>query len=253
MKKNIVLLAALSLGAISAAADDAATAAAPVVTAPEASSFSMNSAMGYESQYLFHSVQYAEGIITPSVNAFYGNWYAGTWFAIPIQDESYWSDEMDLYVGYNLKISDLVTADIGIMHYSYDNCVSDFLNPDNSTEGYVGFLFNTFLKPNIYFHRDFDCLTTSIELKISYSIPLGKVLSLDLGANGGRTWGQEGFTDYSFWGTKADFTYTIKPGSTVSVGARYNGSTERYFIGSIKDPSAQYNAFWYGIQFCTNF
>jgi uncharacterized protein (TIGR02001 family) len=261
MKKNIALLAALSLGAISAAADDAtAPAAATTTPAPAApvaltqqSAVSYNSGLGYESKYLFQGVQYADSILTPTFNAFYGNWYAGTWFAFPIENESAWSDEMDLYGGYNLKLNDLVTADIGVIHFSYDDCVTGFLHPNNSTEGYVGFNFNTLFKPNIYFQRDFDCLTYNIVANASHSIPLVKDWSLDPSVQIGHTWGQEGYTDYSYWGAKIDFTYTIKDGSTVAVGVRYNGSTERYYIGSAKDPSAQYNAYWYGIQFCTNF
>ena len=263
MKKNIALLAALSLGAISAVADDATTApAAATTTAPatapvaltQQSPLSFNSGMGYESKYLFQGIQYADSIITPSFNAFYGNWYAGTWFAIPIENEYHWSDEMDLYGGYNLKLNDLVTADLGAIHFSYNDCITGFLHPNNSTEGYVGFNFNTLFKPNIYFERDFDCLTYTIVAKASHSIPIIKDWSLDPSVLFGHMWEEKNYnTDYTFWGAKLDLTYTIKDGTTVAGGVRYNGSTERYYIGSAKDPSAQYNAFWYGIQFCTNF
>jgi uncharacterized protein (TIGR02001 family) len=244
MKKNIIMLAALLVGAVSAYADDAAK---------SGPSLALSSSMGYESKYLFHSTQYGEGIITPSVNLFYGGFYAGTWFAIPIENEAYWSDEMDLYGGYNFVLSDLVSMDVGLIHFSYNDCVCDFLNKNNSTQANLGFNFNTLLKPSLYFTRDFDCLTYGVELKLSHSIPLGPKFSLDLGANGGSTWGEKNYTDYSFWGVKADLTYTIKPGATVSVGPRYAGSTEKYYIGSATDPDPKKSAIWYALNFAANF
>ena len=247
MKKSLSILAALLVGAVTLSAEDAAPAA------PAAPSLSLNSSFGYESKYLFHSVQYGEGIITPSVNAFYGNFYVGTWFAIPIENENNWSDEMDLYGGYNIPVGDLLSIDVGLIHFSYNNCVSDFLAPDNSTQANLGFNFHTLLNPSLYFTRDFDCLTYGIELKLSHSFQLGKGFSLDMRSNMGRTWGEDGYTDYSFWGVQTDLTYTIKPGVTFSAGPRYAGSTEKYYIGKSTDPDPKKNALWYGLNFVANF
>jgi uncharacterized protein (TIGR02001 family) len=243
MNKKLATLAAVLFGTVSAFADGEAN----------GPSLALNSSFGYESEYLFHSVQYGNGIITPSVNVFYGGLYAGTWFAIPIEKEAYWSDEMDLYGGYNYTVNDILSIDIGVIHFSYDNCVVGFLDEGSSTQGNLGFNFNTILKPSIYFSRDFDCKTYTIEGKLSHSFQLAKKLTLDLGTNFGHQWGEKDFVDYTFWGVKADLTYTIKEGVTLSAGPRYAGSTEEYYIGDPEDPDPSKSAVWYGLNFVSNF
>jgi hypothetical protein len=247
MKKNIALLAVLAIGAI----NTTASLSAEEATAP---SLALNSSMGYESKYLFHSVQYAEAIITPSINAFYGPYYLGTWFAVPVKNDALYSDEMDLYAGYNYALSDLVSIDFGVIHFSYNNCVVGFLDEGNSTQFNLGFNFNTILKPNIYFSRDIDCYTNTVEGKISYSVPLVKsLLSLDLAANLGYTCGENDYVDYTFWGAKADLTYAVKEGASLSVGLRYNASTEEYYFNSADDIDYSKSAIWYAINFVGNF
>ena len=117
----------------------------------------------------------------------------------------------------------------------------------------MGFNLDTFLKPNVYFYRDTDCLTSAVEAKISHAIPLCKAYSLNLAASAGSIWGDENFTHYSYWGATADLAYTINPNSTLSAGIRYNGSTKSYCIGSATNPDPRHNAVSYGIQFSTGF
>jgi uncharacterized protein (TIGR02001 family) len=245
MNKNIVVLAALSLGAISASAEEAA-----------APSLSATSTFGYESKYVFRGVQLADAIITPAVNLTYGSFYAGTWFAIPVENtDLVQANEMDIFAGYTTAISSVFSIDVGATHYAYDEVVNDFLNNGNSLEGYVGITSSLPLSPAVYVYRDFDYSVTTVELKGSYSFTLTEKISLGISAATGYVWYDEASSgeDYWYYNTAANLSYAVSEKSSLSIGARAGGSENDRIYGAADDVDLTENAFWYGMSFTTGF
>lgn len=242
MKKNIVVLAALALGAFSVTAQE------------DAPALSVSTALGYDTLYVFRGAQCAEDILEPSVDVSYGNFYAGLWFAIPFTNVDVYTNEMDIYFGYSTSVTDMLSVDVGVTHYGYNELVDDlFDNPDNSWEGYVGISADLLLSPSLYIYRDFDYSTYTVEAKISHSFSVYDKVSLDLGANLGEVFYDSYSGDeYTYAGATADVTYTINDQSSFSIGARYGVASEAKIYG---DYGSEYQNgdVWVGGSFSTSF
>ena len=261
MNKNILVIAALAMGAFSATAQDAAPA---VTTAPAASQFSLTTSVGYESKYIFRSLQSAEDIVTPSVNVSYGDFYVGIWSAVPIHNAYYYNNEIDLYAGYSTNLTEMFKIDLGATRYFYDenNAIGDLNDEDNTVEFYVGVSADMFLSPSLYVYRDFSSEIYTVEAKFGHSIDLISNVSLDLGANVGWAqsddqaidvkFGSEGKDTYTFWGATADVTYSFTEKTNASIGVRYAGSTVDG-IGNGDDTDFDKNGVWFGCSFSTSF
>jgi hypothetical protein len=251
MKKNIALLAAIMLGAISASAQDNAQASAPAASGTTVSpAFSANVSLGYDGKYVFRGTQLAEAFFSPAVNLSYGNLYGGLWFAVPVENSDDYVNEMDANVGYTIPAGELVKVDLGLTRYAYDHIVDSWFNQDNSLEAYVGVNFNTILSPAVYFYRDFDCETYTIEGKIGHSIEVSKAFSVALGASIGEVYTDlSNVDDYFYANAKADVIYAITEKSSASLGVRYGGSSEK----SIGRHADTHNAVWFGASVSTNF
>lgn len=247
MKKNIALLAALLLGAVSASAQDAAPAAAP--EAASGNTLAGSVSVAYDGKYVFRGVQCAEAIVSPAVNLTYGNFYGGLWFAVPVENSNDYVNEMDATVGYAFQATDLIKLDVGLTRYAYDEIVDDYLNENNSIEGYVGANFDTILAPAIYVYRDFDLCSYTFEGRIGHSIDLIKDFSLALGASVGYVGYDDDGDDYVYTNAKADLNYAIDDKSSASIGIRYGGCSEDY-IGKHQDTN---NAIWFGASVGTSF
>lgn len=243
MKKSIVLFAALAMGAISANAQEAA----PAV--------SVTSSFGYESEYVFRGVQLADAIITPAIDVAYGDFYAGVWFAAPIEnaDLAGVSDnEMDLYVGYSTALSDLLTVDFGATRYAYGDVATKFLSNGNTLEGYAGISADVFLSPSVYVYYDIDLKSFCVELSGGYSYELSDKFSADFGASVGYV-DVDSSDDYYYGGLTADLSYAINDASSMGFGVRYSTSDMDQVVGSFDDPKADKDIFWYGFTFSTGF
>jgi hypothetical protein len=246
MKNKLALLAAIMLGAVSASAQEAA----PAPEAQEGSALSASVSMSYDGKYVFRGVQCAEAIFSPAVNLSYGNLYGSLWFAVPAQNADDYVNEMDTTIGYNIQATDLLTVDVGITHYAYDEVIESWIDKDNSTEAYVGINADTILAPGVYIYRDFDLSTLTFEGKIGHSIEVMKDLSVALGANVGYVLpDDEDDQDYVYASAKADLVYSITEKSSASIGVRYSVCSEDY-IGKHKDEN---NAVWLGASISTGF
>ncbi|MBN1402940.1 MAG: hypothetical protein JW942_00535 [Opitutales bacterium] len=245
MKKNIVLFAALALGAASVTAQEVATTTAPAI--------SVTSSFGYESEYVFRGVQLADAIITPSIDVAYGDFYAGLWFAVPVEHQDVYVNEMDFYVGYSTAISSLLTIDAGATRYAYDEVIGDFFDKSNTLEGYVGISADVLLNPSVYAYYDIDLDVFTTEVSIGHSIALNDKFSADLGLSGGYATEDDGDADYFFYGATADLSYAINDSSSVGFGARFSGSDEDMVYGSSSNMDWEKNIFWYGFSFSTGF
>jgi hypothetical protein len=258
MKKNIALLAAIALGAISATAQEATTTSAPAaapatVTAPASDvypAFAANVSLSYDGKYVFRGIQSAEAIFSPAVNLSYGNLYGGLWFAVPCQNADDYVNEMDTNIGCMIPAGDLLKFDIGLTRYAYDEIIESWLNDGNSTEGYVGVNLNTILSPAFYFYRDFDLRTYTYEVKIGHSVEVMKDFSVAIGASVGyvRPDGQA-VEEYYYTNAKVDLVYAINDKSSASFGVRYGSASEDH-LGKHNDEN---EAVWFGASVSTGF
>lgn len=246
MKNKLALLAAITLGAVSAFAQDAA----PAPEAQEGSALSASVSLSYDGKYVFRGVQCAEAIFSPAVNLSYGNFYGSLWFAVPVQNADDYVNEMDTTIGYNFQATDLLSVDVGVTHFAYDEIIESWIDKDNSTEAYVGVNADTILAPGVYIYRDFELSTFTFEGKIGHSIEVMKDLSVAVGASVGYVLPDEDSADdYVYANAKADLVYSLTEQSSASIGVRYSVCSEDY-IGRHKDEN---NALWLGASISTGF
>jgi uncharacterized protein (TIGR02001 family) len=274
MNKNIVVLAAIALGAISANAEDAVTtapAAAPAApaaaTEAPASSLSITSSLGYESTYMFRGIQLADAVFSPAVNVSYGNFYAGLWMAVAEDSADPYPTEADFSVGYNTAIGYGLKLDVGATRYDYDRILANIASGKggNSFEPYVGVTADVLLSPSFYVYYDTELDNYTMEAKIGHSFETGiKNLTVNTGIAGGYvdntssarftdTLGHQISTDYWYSNAKTDLVYAINDKTSVSIGARYSLADYDAVYGTLHDPNSKHDKIWFGAAFSTGF
>lgn len=208
MKKTILALAALAAGASAYAQETAQSALAVTLD------------VTYVNKYVFRGLELADNSIQPSVEASYGDFYAGIWHSSEINASSGLT-ETDFYAGYNLAINETFAADVGVTRYTYNGSgTSQF----NSTEVYAGLKADLFeLSPSVYYYHDFDNEVSSYIASIGHSIAISQVgVSLDLSATYGwiQIPGGNG-SDYSYWGVGVALPYSLSETATLTAAVNY--------------------------------
>ncbi len=202
MKKTILALAALAAG-VSASAQEAA----------KSSDLSVTVDITYVSNYVFRGGLLAENSIQPSIEATYGDFYAGVWYSDDVNAAAL--SETDVYAGYNLAINETFSADFGVTRYLYDG-----QSGADTTEVYAGLKANVLLSPSAYYYYDFDREVSSYIGSVGYSIPVEKVgVSIDLSATYGYI--QIPATDYSYWGVGAAIPYKLSETAKLTAAVNY--------------------------------
>jgi uncharacterized protein (TIGR02001 family) len=208
MKKTALLLAALlTTGASLFAADPA-----------PASTYAITVDFPYASKYVFRGVQYAEGAFQPSVKLTSGDFYAGIWSSLPV-DNGY-ELELDYYAGYGFKLSDSVSLDTGLTVYHYPGL--DVPGADKTTfEVYAG-LNGSIEGVNLglYAYQDFTLDVFTIQGNIGYSIPIDDKASLNLSASLGHASPDSG-SGYTYYNLGAQVPYKLSDTITLTVGANW--------------------------------
>lgn len=211
MKKTILALAALAAG-VSASAQEAAKSSALAVTLD----------VSYVSAYVFRGVELAEDSIQPSVEASYGDFYAGIWHSDDVNSNAGSTAETDFYVGYNYAINETFSADLGVTRYTYD----DNAIADDSTEAYVGIKADVALSPSLYYFHDFDNEVNTYIASIGHTLPIEQIgLSLDLSATYGYV--QIPGNDYSYWGVGVALPYSLSETATLTTAVNYTHADTR--------------------------
>jgi uncharacterized protein (TIGR02001 family) len=201
MKKTILALAALAAG-VSASAQNSAT-----------SELAVTVDITYVSNYVFRGGLLAENSIQPSVEASYGDFYAGVWYSDDVNNAAL--SETDVYAGYNLAINETFSADFGVTRYLYDG-----QSGADTTEVYAGIKVDALLSPSAYYYYDFDREVSSYIGSIGYSVPVEQVgISIDLSATYGYI--QIPSTDYSYWGVGAAIPYQLSETATLTAAVNY--------------------------------
>ncbi len=211
IKKSILALAALTAG-VSAQAQ-------------EASALSVTVDVTYVSDYVFRGSRLDKASIQPSVEATYGDFYAGVWHTSSLSNNGGPGSETDLYLGYGFAINDTFALDVGVTRYIYEGG-----SGNNSTEAYIGISADVFLSPSVYYYHDFDFEVNSYIASIGHSVPVDAInASLDFSAAYGFIQRPSG-NDYSYGSVGVAIPYALSETATLSVGAEYvyNDSTGGY-------------------------
>lgn len=217
IKQSILALAALSVG-VSAQAQ-------------EASALSVTVDVTYVSDYAFRGVKLAGASIQPSVEATYGDFYAGVWHSNSISGTNAGFDsETDFYVGYGFAVNDVITLDGGVTRYTYSGGSSG-----DTTEVYIGASFDVLLSPSVYYYHDFDLEYSSYVASLGYSLPVDAIsASLDFSASYG--WIQRPGDDYSYASVGVSIPYALSETATLTLGAEYiYNDTSRGYNGNGRD------------------
>jgi uncharacterized protein (TIGR02001 family) len=209
IKKSILALAAIGAGSA-------------VYAAEQANSVSFTLDNTIVSEYIFRGKELGDYTFQPSLEAKYGDFYAGVWAALP---ENSANDEIDVYAGYSLAINETLSADAGLTYYHYTPA------SDTSTfEPFVGLNakvggFNL----GLYYYYDLQIEDTTVEASAGYSLPVEAIgSSLDFSANLGYVSG-DGFEspaanvarNYTYWGVGVAVPYKVSENATATVGVKY--------------------------------
>jgi uncharacterized protein (TIGR02001 family) len=222
IKQTTLALAALAIGASAQSAQ-----------AAEASKLSVTLETSYVSDYVFRGVRYAEASIQPSVEATYGDFYAGIWHTSALSDNAASGTETDLYAGYGFKINDTFSLDAGLTRYAYNGGSPS----TDSTEVYIGVKANVLLSPSLYYYYDFDGDYSSLEASIGYSLPIEAIKSsLDFTAKLGYILADENFAfgddNFTYGSLGVAVPYKLSDSATLTVGVDYIYKNEDNFTGA---------------------
>ncbi len=230
IKQTALVVAALAAG-VSAQAEEA-----------QASALSVTVDVTYVSDYVFRATQLANASIQPSVEAAYGDFYAGVWASDGISDAT--GSEADLYAGYGLAIDDTFSVDAGVTRYTYQGG-----SAIDTTEAFVGVKADVVLSPKVYAYYDFDLDNTTVEGSVGYSLPVDAIkTSLDFSAAVGYVDlgnAVAGTPDsYTYYSVGVAVPYKLSDTATLTAGvdyvyndedtlANFSGGDNDAFVGKV--------------------
>lgn len=172
------------------------------------SSYTVTSDFTYASKYVFRGTQYAAGSYQPSVKVDVKNAYFQVWANQPTARDV--DNEIDATVGYNFKVDDTFSFDLGVTAYTYPTL------HDHSTEGFVGAnaSFGN-LGFGAYAYRDFNLYTTTYQGSVSYEVELSKQVSLVFSGAYGRI-----LNNYDYWSYGVSLPVKVTESFTTTVGVQ---------------------------------
>lgn len=208
------------------------------------------------SDYVFRGVSLADTAIQTGVEAAVGDFYAGAWFSTGVGDTSIAAgDEVDLYAGYGLTLSDTVSADVGVTYYHYPQGGGLFSTNGGGSgtyEIYGGLALDAALAPSLYAYYDFTLEAFTVEGSAGYSIATGESVSLDLGLSAGLVDG-DGFS-YEYATASASLSKSITDAASVYVGANFSlNSDDALNYSKILAGNPQGDLLWFGTGISTSF
>jgi uncharacterized protein (TIGR02001 family) len=208
MKKTIALCAALL--------------ACGSAFAQEESEYAVTMDLPYVTKYVFRGVQIAKDSFQPSVEFTKGDLYLGVWSSVPLRNkhEEIASTEIDLNLGYSPKLTEKLSADVGLNSYFYPN--KSHADGDYSVEGFVGLnleLGN--FTPAVYVYRDFKLDNYTVQGSLGYSLPLKTLgTSLDFAVTAGTVFQHAG-EDYNYYAIGVNVPYKLSDRVKLNVGLTY--------------------------------
>ena len=189
--------------------------------AQEESETAVTMELPYVTKYVFRGLQIAKDSFQPSVEVTSGSVYGGVWSSIPLHDRrDKETQEIDLYAAYAPKLTDKLSADIGITYYYYPRV--DRPDANDSLELFAGL--NATLgnfTPAAYIYRDLVLDTTTLQTSIGYSVPLkGLGTSLDLSVTFGSVIPDHD-ERYCYYSAGVNVPYKLSDRVKLNVGVTY--------------------------------
>jgi uncharacterized protein (TIGR02001 family) len=242
MNKTTLILAALLAGASLTAQTTApvasatpAAAPAPVVT-PAASSYSITMDFPYTTKYVFRGVELAQASIQPSIKLTTGNAYIGVWTNQPATSNI--DNEFDFFGGYNFKLAESWSLDVGLTWYYYPELDSSTGLDRSTYEGYVGLngTVGSFTTGTYAFY-DMTLKNFTLQEALGYAITISPKSSLNFTATLGYVSPDVG-DSYTYWGLGATLPYKLTDSATLSAGLQYadhniSGVSGNHFWGTL--------------------
>lgn len=192
-----------------------------------ASDLSVSTSVDYVTDYVFRGVSLADTAIQPGVEVAMGDFTVGAWFSTGIGDTSVFAgDEVDLYAGYSLGLTDKIAADVGVTYYHYPQGGSLFETKSGGAgtyEVYGGLSFDTVLSPSVTAYYDFTLEALTLEGGLGHSVGVGEKTSLDLGLTAGLVDGDG--ADWEYGNLSAALGYSFTDDVSAYVGANYTLTT----------------------------
>jgi len=206
--------------------------AAPIASAGD---LSVSTSIDYVTDYVFRGVSLAESAIQPGVEVASGDFYAGAWASTAIGDTSIlFGDELDLYAGYGMALSDSLSLDVGITYYHYPQGGGLFETKGGGAgtyEVYGGLSLDTTLSPSLTAYYDLTLEAFTLEGGVSHSEPLGEAQSFDVGLTAGLVDG-DGFS-YEYGQLSAAVSHAFTDDVSAYLGANYALSSDSTLIGDV--------------------
>jgi len=218
IKKTILALAALSAGAS--------------VYAAEANEVSFTLDNTIVSEYIFRGKELGDFTFQPSLEAKYGDFYAGVWAALP---ESSANDEIDVYAGYSFALDETFSLDAGLTYYHYTPASdTSTFEPFAGINAKVGG-FNL----GLYYYYDIQIEDSTVEASAGYSVPVESIgTSIDLSANLGYVTGDGSESpinvvdNYTYWAVGVALPYKVSDRATLTAGVKYTDVSEDNINGA---------------------
>lgn len=213
----------------------AALVAGVSVQAQEASALSVTVDVTYVSDYAFRGQKLDTASIQPSIEASYGDFYAGVWHTSAISGNS-GATETDFYAGYGFAINETLSLDVGVTRYTYNGGGGLAGGTDDSTEVYVGLSADVLLSPSLYYYYDFDNEVSSYIASVGYSLPVDAInTSLDFTGTFGFIQAPAS-SDYTYASVGVSIPYALSETATLTAGVEYiYNDTSRGYDGSSRD------------------
>ncbi|HXI87747.1 MAG TPA: TorF family putative porin [Parvularculaceae bacterium] len=199
--------------------------------------FTVSTAVGFESRYVFRGAQIGDESLQPAVTLAHKDFYGGVWFNLPLARKAFaltrGAREMDVLAGYNARVAKRLSIDVGATYYTYPALDRGFFDVfkgrrdasgANTLEPYLGVAFDGPLSPKLYIYRDVYLHTSTAQGSLSHSIALGGRASADFSASLGYVDADRTNPDYLYGQATAGLSYQIARRSTVYAGLRCAGS-----------------------------
>jgi len=231
MKKTALIFAALAVVGVSYAADNV-----NVTTKP---SYSVTSDFSYTSEYVFRGVKNSNAAFQGSVEVGQDDFRVGLWTSQPINSKGY-TNEIDLYTGYKLKLAKDLTADFvgtyyyypesnsnaGATHHTFELGVGGTYDLEGMSPGLKG------ITTSLYGYYDFRLQARTVQVSVGYSLALKDFgTSLDFSAYAGQVAASNVAPDdklvgkisesYGYYGIGLNIPYKLAENAQVHVGASY--------------------------------
>ena len=212
-----------------------------------ASDVSISTTFAFESEYVFRGAQLADESFQPSVEVSYEGFYLGTWVSSPMIDPgAQFLNEVDIYGGYGIEVSDTISLDVGLTYYWYPE---EPATASGTKEFFLGVSHGIAFFPDPYLYYDVDLDTFTIEFSKGHSFALDGedgALTFDLGAGLGFVSPKDGDSGIYASGT-ADFSYSFSDSASLSIGIRFSG------IGDELAGGGRTSNAWWGTSFSAGF